>query len=108
MDRHRRIVIKSLIVTAASIVIGKPMVLCKVMVSNDGDDQFWKTYKKKNEISPPAIIEKTIDHLYKKDGFVDLVTLSTELLQNGQLEMIGGMENLLFIIDRYNLYGRLN
>jgi hypothetical protein len=108
MDRHRRIVIKSLIVTCASIVIGKPLVLAKAMGSNDSDDQFWKTYKKKNEISPPATIEKTIDHLYIKDGFVDLVTLSTELIQDGQLKMIGGMENLLFIIDRYNLYGRLN
>ncbi|BBO72702.1 hypothetical protein DSCW_01190 [Desulfosarcina widdelii] len=98
---NRRLVIKKMITTAVSFTIGMPLVLEFIFFVSHCDEN-------KKNLSFVAIIEKTIDHLYIKDGFVDLVTLSTELLQNGQLEMIGGMENLLFIIDRYNLYDRLN
>ncbi len=105
---NRRYVIKKIITTAVSFTIGIPLVLEFQFYVSHCDDNKYKIDKKKKNLSFVAIIEKTIDHLYIKDGFVDLVTLSTELLQNGQLEMIGGMENLLYIIDRYNLYGRLN
>ena len=103
MDRHRRTVIKSLIVTAWSIVIGKQALPIGFSGSCDGDGQFDKNLKK--AAGPQLqIIEKTIDDLEERDRFVDLVTLSAELRLKGKLEKMGGIESLIAVCDRYNLY----
>ena len=107
MDRHRRIVIKALIVAASSIVIGKKTAIGSFSTISDGDDQAVRVEKEESGIPPLEVIEITMTNLYKKDGFVDLVTLSAELRSKGKLDKIGGMEGLFGIFDRYTLYDKL-
>ena len=108
MNRHRRNVIKSSFVTCSSVVMSNLLVLDCVLSSYDGDDPIHKNIKKRRKLLPQEIIEETINDLNKKDGFADLVRLSVELNQNGQLEIIGGIENMFSLCDRYNLYAKFN
>ena len=101
MDRHRRIVIKALIVTAASIVTGKPFVLDKVIGSNDGDDHFCEIYGTAGKMSPDEILSQTIDENFKKGEVIDFVLIAMILEEKGQLEAVGGYPYLISVANTY-------
>ena len=102
MDRHRRIVIKSLIVTCASIVIGKPLVLSKVMGSNDGDDHCSETFGGACKMSPDQILSQTIDENFKKGEVIDFVLIAMILEEKGQLAAAGGYSYLISVANTYD------
>ena len=102
MDRHRRSVIKSMIVTVASIVIGKPMVLDRVMGFNDGDDHPNETIAVAGNMTPDKILSKTIDENFKNGEVIDFILIAMILEEKGQLEAVGGYSYLISVANTYD------